>query len=304
MVVSGAPNATTTVKGIVQLATAAQTQAGTATGSTGAALVPPNSLLATTSAGAGSAGVVPVLGAAGLLDSSFLPVVSIAKGGTGQATKTLGFNALSPQTTKGDLITNDGTNDVRIGVGADTSILIADSSQTDGIRWGTIQSSGAVQSFIKSVTPVTMTDTVVETTLITFTVPGGTLGTTGILKGRLIIDSWGTQTAGTTVTFKLKYGGTTVATCVLTPDVGANASAWGEMALIAKGLTGTQIGQMFMLGGGFGNTPTIAKATSTNQSTITVDSTINQTLLLTATYSAATTSSDTLTMAQYSFTLE
>jgi len=71
--VSGAPNANETTKGIVQLATSTQTQAGTSAGSTGARLVVPNSLSTTTSAGAGNAGYAPILGAAGLLDNSMLP---------------------------------------------------------------------------------------------------------------------------------------------------------------------------------------------------------------------------------------
>src|ERR1041385_9166548 len=39
--------------------------------------------------------------------------LTIGQGGTGQITQTLGFNALSPLTTKGDLIAHNGTNNVR-----------------------------------------------------------------------------------------------------------------------------------------------------------------------------------------------
>lgn len=59
----------------------------------------------------------------------------IANGGTGQITAVLGFNALSPLTTKGDLVTNDGTNDVRKAVGADGQVLSANSAQADGLEW-------------------------------------------------------------------------------------------------------------------------------------------------------------------------
>jgi hypothetical protein len=69
---AGAPNANETTRGIVQLATSTQTQAGTSIGSTTARLVPPNSLLTTTSAGAGNAGFIPVLGAAGTIDGTML----------------------------------------------------------------------------------------------------------------------------------------------------------------------------------------------------------------------------------------
>ena len=62
--------------------------------------------------------------------------VSIADGGTGQTTATLAFNALNPMTTKGDMIVHNGTNAVRQAVGANGSALIADSSQSTGVKWG------------------------------------------------------------------------------------------------------------------------------------------------------------------------
>lgn len=63
-------------------------------------------------------------------------VLPIANGGTGQATAVLGFNALSPSTTKGDLIVNNGTNDIRLPVGAtDQMVLVVDSTQAAGLKW-------------------------------------------------------------------------------------------------------------------------------------------------------------------------
>lgn len=55
-------------------------------------------------------------GAVGLvsLNNTHLPTVSITKGGTGQTTKTPAFDALSPLTTEGDLVTHDGTNNIRL----------------------------------------------------------------------------------------------------------------------------------------------------------------------------------------------
>lgn len=73
-----------------------------------------------------------VIGGSG---SSITTPVSIANGGTGQTTQTAAFNALSPQTTKGDLISNDGTNDIRVPVGTTGQYLIADSAATEGVRW-------------------------------------------------------------------------------------------------------------------------------------------------------------------------
>lgn len=67
------PNASTTVAGKVELATLAERQAGTATGWTGATLVPTNDALTTTSAWVGSAGRIPLLNASGLIDNTMLP---------------------------------------------------------------------------------------------------------------------------------------------------------------------------------------------------------------------------------------
>ena len=61
--------------------------------------------------------------------------LTIGQGGTGQITQTLGFNALSPLTTKGDLVAYNGTNNVRFAVGTDGQCLTAASSQAAGLQW-------------------------------------------------------------------------------------------------------------------------------------------------------------------------
>jgi len=47
----------------------------------------------------------------------------------------------SPLTTKGDILTNDGTNNVRKAVGTNNQVLIADSTQSSGVKWGTVTSA-------------------------------------------------------------------------------------------------------------------------------------------------------------------
>ena len=61
--------------------------------------------------------------------------VTIAQGGTGETAKTAAFDALSPTTTKGDLIVSNGTDNIRIPVGADTYVLTADSAEPSGLIW-------------------------------------------------------------------------------------------------------------------------------------------------------------------------
>lgn len=52
--------------------------------------------------------------------------LSIARGGTGQATALAAFNALSPLTTRGDLLTRDGTNNIRLAIGTTGKFLRTD----------------------------------------------------------------------------------------------------------------------------------------------------------------------------------
>lgn len=64
--------------------------------------------------------------------------ISISGGGTGAATKAAGFDALSPMTGKGDLISHDGTNGIKLGPGTNGQVLTVDSTETSGLKWGTV----------------------------------------------------------------------------------------------------------------------------------------------------------------------
>lgn len=78
--------------------------------------------------------------------SNVTGIVAIANGGTGQSTQTNAYDALSPNTTKGDITVNNGTDNVRQAIGANNSMLVADSTQANGVKW-TTPSSPTIQRF-------------------------------------------------------------------------------------------------------------------------------------------------------------
>lgn len=82
----------------------------------------------------------PLVLAAGAL-SITLPL-TIGQGGTGQVTAAAAFNALSPLTTKGDLLVTNGSASTRLAAGTNGQILSADSTQGVGLKWITDPFSG------------------------------------------------------------------------------------------------------------------------------------------------------------------
>ncbi|WP_374029696.1 hypothetical protein [Bdellovibrio bacteriovorus] len=76
-------------------------------------------------------------GAAVNLATEVAGTLPIANGGTGQTTAVAAFNALSPLTAKGDVVVNDGTNDIRLAVGMNGQVLSANSAQPSGLQWVT-----------------------------------------------------------------------------------------------------------------------------------------------------------------------
>lgn len=61
--------------------------------------------------------------------------IALNRGGTGQTTKAAAYDALSPNTTKGDIEAHNGTNNVRLPVGSNGQVLSADSAEATGLKW-------------------------------------------------------------------------------------------------------------------------------------------------------------------------
>jgi len=75
--------------------------------------------------------------------SDFAAPLPLAAGGTGQATAPAALAALSPATTKGDLVVHDGTVHVRQPVASTPGqALLADPTTATGLKWGDVAAGG------------------------------------------------------------------------------------------------------------------------------------------------------------------
>lgn len=80
--------------------------------------------------GASAARTILGLGSAALLNSP----IGISDGGTGQTTAVAAFDALAPTTTQGDLIYHNGTDNVRLGIGA-TGSTVRSNGAASNPKW-------------------------------------------------------------------------------------------------------------------------------------------------------------------------
>jgi hypothetical protein len=78
-------------------------------------------------------------------------ISGVANSANGRADITItaaaaGSGLSDPTTTKGDLLVRSASQVTRLGVGADGTVLMADSTQTLGVKWGTAASGGGSQT--------------------------------------------------------------------------------------------------------------------------------------------------------------
>jgi len=307
--VAGAADATTSVKGIVELATASELAAGTATGSTGANLVAASTNFNATPS---ATTLVPVTNASGKLAAGF--------GGAASTLATLNASSLVVEdpanatttptaskivkadatskisdgwiglTTAGDTVYSDGTDLQRLAIGTAGQILKVNSGAT--------APSWLNQKQTVFTTAVTVSNTLTETNLLSVSIPGGTLLSTGVLKGYILFSQIKLSNTKR-ITFKLKYGATTVVdTGTLPNNYGFNATLEGRLDFIlaGSGATNTQKGVLsytgsygdYIVGSTSGTDIIQGRAFSTG--TAAEDSTAAKTFSITVTFNNASAS--------------
>lgn len=277
VVAGGAANASETVKGIVQLATAAQAALGTSIGSTAARLALPASLATSTPYNSGS-NVVPVTGTNEKLSQLFLDLTQpfVYSGPvTFNGATTTNFSIGNYLKWNGITYTINGTQ------GASSTIL-----QTNGNGGLTWEPYGLnIGTTTASTSPSFQNTTSPELTLTSTTIPANTLGNNNSLVWDVPISALNCSgsTNGCSIEVKIKYGGTTVF-----DDTFGTASSFSGLIgrirfrLVGNGATNSQYADTGFLANV--HATTFAALSGFNDYTTTnasVDSTVNQSLIMT-----------------------
>lgn len=161
---------------------------------------------------------------------------------------------LSTVTTKGDLLVATGSGViVRRGVGTNGQVLTADSAQADGVKWAAAGAGGGPSVLDRSAADNQIVNTVAETTLYSFAIPGNTIGATGVLRLRILSDYLNNSAGNTTLQIRIKLGATTLWDSGASNNLALSANRRGLNidVLLANSATNAQrLGGTIFLGAG------------------------------------------------------
>lgn len=189
-------------------------------------------------------------------------------------------------------ITVDTTDNVGVGAAApgykldvsgtvNATAFRGDGSQLTNLPGG---GGGGSAALDKVTANTTVTNTTAETTLYSFSVPGGTLGTNNVLRLTIQITDLDLPD-GASVTLRFKYGGTTLTSVDPFNESGSgmnNRQALITVIIAADGTTNAQLGSVFFQATqDFG--PYVRQGTSA------IDSTAAQTLAVTVDWDVSST---------------
>jgi hypothetical protein len=254
--IAGAPNASTTVKGIAQEATMAQIDADTAAGSTGARLFTNPSTLVTSKYGT-------------RLPSADEKAALVGTSGTASGTNKYVTNDDTSATAAASKVVRSGAGS-KIAEGylqmTDTQASTLTSGSTSDAQ-SLHTHNNLVKVLGKSFTPVTY-DGSGEDTLYSLSVTGGTLGTDSGIKFEIPISDYDTDNS-TSGTFRLKYGTTTIATAIITASSDGNTSNLGGYItgfIYANASANAQYGSITVSVAGSGLDATTSKAQTVSAS--------------------------------------
>lgn len=143
-------------------------------------------------------------------------------------------------------------------------------------------------------TEVTVTDTSTETTLYSFTVPGGILGTNNEVRIKIPVSYLYLKYDSLTLTLRMKYGTSSISLTIDTDDGwAAAAKGYIEVHLLGNGATNSQKGVISILA--FKDMTTVGSTSNSesvryfNFDTLTEDSTEDLTLAITAQFGTGST---------------
>lgn len=180
--------------------------------------------------------------------ANFNATLAIANGGTANTAKQAAFDALSPLTTKGDIVAYSSTN-ARLPVGTNAQILVADSTQTLGMKWASV--TGTVTSFAITSTTLTVTNSPITSSgNINVAAPASVTGNNLLINGDFQVWQRGaggsaaiavaaSTTLYTADRWQLATGANQA--CTATQTAGANSGMWTALIQRNNGQTGTGV---------------------------------------------------------------